>query len=148
MRRACGSALVLALMALTATAAGAIFVESEFVGGADIASAAAYCWKEGQRAPNGEVERAIRAEVDRQLASRGYRATECEAELHVAAYTVKDDSFPGGLMRIEVSMASTGVVAWRGKATGVVAVKKLKKRQRAATSAIKRMFKPFPESRS
>ena len=119
MRRARGSALVLALLALTATAAGAIVVESEFVGGADIAGAATYCWKEGRRAPDGEVERAIRAEVDKQLASRGYRARECEAELHVAARTVKDDSFPGGSMRIEVSMASTGEVAWRGKATGV-----------------------------
>ncbi len=139
------------LLALTATSARAVVVESEFLGGADIASAAAYCWTKGRPAPNGEMERAIRAEVDKQLASRGYRGyrtTECEAELQVAAYTVKDDFFPGGVLRIEVSMASTGKVAWRGKATGVVVANKPKKRQRVATSAIKKMFKPFPKSRS
>jgi len=151
-RRAWRSAPVLALL-LTATAALAVVgVESEFLGSADIASAASYCWKGGTPAPNAEMERIIRAAVDKQLVSRGYRPTECEAELMVAAHTLKDDSFPAGLIRIEVSMASTGAptgkVVWRGTAQGMVAEDKLKARRRIAGSAIKKMFKPFPKSRT
>ncbi len=140
--------VALGLLLACSTAAHAILVESQFVGGGDVAGASTYCWKEGAPVPTPEVERTIHAAVDKWMTAKGYRLTECEAELYVVANSKKDESFPGGEVKIEISMAGSDRVTWRGTATGVVVANKIKKRQQMANLAIKKMFKQFPRARS
>ena len=131
--------------AFGAAGAGAVFVEVEFFGGIDVSQFASYKWKEGASAPNFTVERAIRAEVDRQLAAKGLRKVEEEADCYIVTSVVKDLSFPGGALRVEIFEAAAGNLAWSGLATGVVTSKDSKKRQKIAIKAIKKMFKKYPK---
>jgi hypothetical protein len=138
-------ALSFLLSALLAAAAGALEVEVEFFGSIDLSKFTTYAWKDGVPAPNYLVEKAIREEVAKQLAAKGLRKVESEAPCHVRTSVAKDQVFPAGILQVEVLEASTGRLAWRGTALGVVTAESTKKRQKIAARAVKQMFKRYPK---
>jgi len=138
-----------AAMALVLVApAAAMFVDVQFIGGADIAGYTTWAWGEGTPLPNQEVERATRESIEKEMSAKGYTRVDGKADCHVAIHAKKDEWFDGGLFKIEVLDGKTGNVVWRGKAEGAVNVQSTAKRQKLAQRTVKKMFKKFPDKRT
>jgi len=133
--------------ALVAAAAMAMFVNVEFFGGVDIAAFSTYAWAEGSPPANFEVAAAIRKTADEELASRGYKKVEGEADFRMAIHTDRDEMFQGGTLRVEAYEGSGEELVWRGKAEGVLTTTNPNKLPRLARQATKKMFKKFPKAR-
>ncbi len=146
-RKRIGLISVLAIL-LLATAAAAMFVDVQFIGGVDIAGFETWNWGEGSPLPNQEVERATRATIEEQMTLKGYTKVEGEADCYIAIHAKVDEWFDGGLFKIEALDGATGKPVWRGKAEGAMNVKSTEKRQKMAQRATKKMFKKFPQKRT
>ena len=140
-RRIC---LLLVLLSASATLAGAVErVDVEFLG-VDFGHFETYRWKPGAPAPNFQVEQAIHQTVDAQLAAKGLREVDDEADCFVITRAAKDRHFPVGVLIVEVFEADSERLVWRGMATGTVTSDKVKKRQKITVRLVKKMFKQFP----
>jgi hypothetical protein len=136
---------LLVLLAVGATFAGASEkVEVEFFG-VDFGHFETYSWKPGAPAPNFQVEQSIHQAVDKQLAARGLRKVEADADCHVVTRAAKDRLFPVGVLFVEIFEGGTDRVVWRGMATGTVTSEKIEKRRKVAVRVVKKMFKQFPD---
>ena len=147
MRRLHFIAVTLTLVVLVASQAVAMWVDVEFVGSFDIGAMSTYAWDKGTPAPNREIELALRAAVDDQLASKGYRKVDEDADFLIAIHVVKDDSFSAGVIRVEAYDWASHDIMWRGKAEGVVSTQSTGKRKTLANRTVKKMFKKFPDKR-
>jgi preprotein translocase subunit SecF len=137
-----------AVMALLLVAqATAMFIDVQFVGGADIAGYSTWSFGEGTPMPNQEVERATRETIEKEMTAKGYMKVDGKADCRIAIHTKKDEWFDGGLFMIEVLDGDTDKVIWRGKAEGAVNVQSTGKRQKLAQRTVKKMFKKFPDKR-
>ena len=125
----------------------ALFIDVQFIGGADIAAYSTWAWGEGTPMPNHEVERAARETIEKEMSAKGYTRVDGKADCHVAIHAKKDEWFDGGLFKIEVLDGETGNVVWRGKAEGAVNVQSTGKRQKLAQRTVKKMFKKLPAKR-
>jgi hypothetical protein len=147
MRRPHFTAVTLALAVLVTGQAVALWVNVEFVGSFDIAAMSTYAWDKGTPAPNREIELALRGSVDAQLATKGYRKVEGDADFLIAIHVVKDDSISAGVIRIEAYEWASHDIMWRGRAEGVVSTQSIGKRKTLASRTVKKMFKKFPDKR-
>jgi hypothetical protein len=138
-------ALFFLLSMLLAGAAGALEVQVEFFGSIDLSRFTTYAWQKGVPAQNYLVEKAIREGVDKQLAAKGLSKVESGPRCHVRTSVARDQIFPAGILQVEVFEGSTGRLAWRGTAVGVVTAESIKKRQKIAARAVKQMFKRYPK---
>lgn len=139
-------ALALWLLAglVVAPDAGAIFVTVEFFAGAPLSSWQLWAWAEGNGLPNHEVDRAVRAAVEQQLAKKGYMKVEGKPDFWMMIEARQDELFSGGEVRIEALDGESREVMWRGKAEGVIGTDKVKRRIREGERAVRKMFKQFP----
>ena len=110
----------------------ALFIDVQFIGGADIAAYSTWAWGEGTPMPNHEVERAARETIEKEMSAKGYTRVDGEADCQIAIHVKKDEWFAGGLFMIEVLDKKMGKVVWRGKAEGQVNVQGTGKRQKLA----------------
>ena len=137
------AALLLALL-FGAYPAHSLTISIEFFGSVDIASYRTYSWVEGVPAPNFAVEQTIHGAVDEQLQRKGLRRiTDGEPDCYVVTKALRDRMFDIGLLWVEVYDGRSKKLVWRGKA-GEVASNDLKKIQKTARKAIKKLFKGFP----
>lgn len=134
---------LLAGLALTPDA-GAIFVTVEFFASAPLSGWQLWAWAEGSDLPNHEVDRAVRAAVEQQLAKKGYMKVEGKPDFWMVIETRKDELFSGGEVRIEALDGESREVMWRGKAEGVIGTDKVKRRIKEGERAVRKMFKQFP----
>ena len=125
----------------------ALFIDVQFIGGADIAAYSTWAWGEGTPMPNQEVERAARETIEREMSAKGYSRVDGEADCQISIHAKKDEWFDGGLLKIEVLDRESGKVVWRAKAEGAVNVQDIGKRQKLAQRTVKKMFKKFPDKR-
>ena len=140
-----GSLLVLA--AVTTALAGPPEVKATFHNSIDIASFRGCSWKEGKPASNRQVEETIRSEVRSRLEKKGYGTLVTEADCWVATEAIGDEYFPLASLVVEVYDRSTGDLAWRGRARGLVDTSDLKAARKFVRKTIKRMFEQFPKAR-
>jgi len=142
----------ISIMAVTAALscamalAGSPTITTRFFNSIDIGGFEACSWAEGKPAPNLEMETVVRSQVEESLEAKGYEIAFETADCTVATQAIRKGDFPIGMLVIEVSEKSTGRLAWRGEAAGLVnyEAKQLKKRVR---KAVKEMFKDFPKAR-
>lgn len=125
-----------------------MFIDVQFIGGADIAGYQTWSFGEGSPLPNQEVERTARATIEAQMAAKGYTRVEGGADCQITIQAQVDEWFNGGLFKIEALDGKTGKTVWRGKAEGAVNVQSISKRQKLAERTVKKMFKKFPSRRT
>jgi hypothetical protein len=125
-----------------------MFIDVQFVGGADIAGYSTWSFAEGTPLPSQEVERATREMIESQMSAKGYTRVDGKADCHIAIHAKKDEWFDGGLFKIEVLDGESGKVVWRGKAEGAINVQSTGKRQKLAQRTVKKMFKKLPDKRT
>ena len=138
----------LGLCLLVAVPAVAMFIDVQFIGGADIAGFRTWTFGEGTPLPNQEVERAARAAIEEQMAAKGYIKVESGADCLITIHAKADEWFDGGLFKIEAVDGKTSKTVWRGKAEGAINVQNTSKRQKLAQRTVKKMFKKFPPRRA
>ena len=136
-----------AVVLLLVSPAAALFIDVQFIGGADIAGFKTWNWGEGSPLPNQEVERAARATIEELMTAKGYTKIDGEADCYIAIHAKADEWFDGGLLKVEALDGQTGEPVWRGKAEGAVNVQSTAKRQQLARRTVKKMFKKFPNRR-
>lgn len=121
-------------------------VSTRFYNSIDIAGFDSCTWGTGKPAPNHEVERVIRDQVESVLKAKGYTLSEESEECRLTSQAIRHGSFAVGTLLIEVYSEKGGVLAWSGKATDLVNYdsKKLMKKIR---KVVKAMFKNFPKAR-
>jgi hypothetical protein len=141
------SILFTALGLVLAGPAAAMFIDVQFIGGADISGFETWSWTEGSPLPNQEVERATRATIEQLMTDKGYLRVEGEADCRIAIHAKTDEWFNGGLFKVEALEGRTGKPVWRGKAEGAINVQSTAKRQKLAVRTVKKMFKKFPARR-
>ena len=135
-------------LSLFAAPAPATTISTEFFRSVDFSRFATYSWKEGLPAPNREVEEAIRHAVDEQMSARGFRRVDGQADLRVVSRAARDQFFPAGVLRIEISVRGSDELAWRGLAYEALPISDTpKKRQKLAGKAVKKLFKGFVSRR-
>jgi hypothetical protein len=140
---------VMVVVALQAAApAVAMFIDVQFIGGADIAGYSTWSWGEGSPLANQAVERAVRATIEEIMAAKGYTKVESDADCRLAIHSEADEWFDGGLFKIEALDGKTGEPVWRGKAEGAINVQSPAKREKLAVRTVKKMFKKFPNRRT
>ncbi len=148
MKRIKSGWMAVALTALLVAPAAAMFIDVQFIGGADIAGYRTWSFGEGSPLPNQEVEQAARTAIEQQMTAKGYTKVENGADCLIAIHGQADEWFDGGLVKIEAIDGKTGKTVWRGKAEGAINVKSTGKRQALAQRTVKKMFKKFPPRRT
>lgn len=141
------SSILAATVLILVSPAVALFVDVQLIGGVDIAAYSTWAWGEGTPMPNQEVERSVRATIEKEMSAKGYVRVDGEADCEVAIEVKKDEWFDGGFFKIEISDGKTREVVWRGKAEGAVNVQGTAKRQKLAQRTVKKMFKHLPAAR-
>ena len=150
MRRATNTVVYPILLATVLLMTGpvqAMFIDVQFIGGADIAAFQTWSWAEGSPMPNQEVERVTRATIQSIMTEKGYVKVDGEADCLIAIHAKADEWFDGGLFKIEAVEGASGKIVWRGKAEGAINVQSTSKRQKLAARTVKKMFKKFPDHR-
>ena len=126
---------------------GAMFIDVQFIGSADIAGFDTWNWAEGSPMANREVELATRGAIEELMAAKGYQKVDGKADCYITIHAKADEWFDGGLFKIEALEGDTSKPVWRGKAEGAVNVQSTAKRQKLAVRTVKKMFKKFPDHR-
>lgn len=147
-RRSVTGLTILTLLLSATAPAVAMFIDVQFIGGADISGFRTWGFGEGTPLPNQEVERATRATIEEQMAAKGYTKVESGADCLITIHAKADEWFDGGLFKIEAIDGKTGKIVWRGKAEGAINVQNTGKRQKLAQRTVKKMFKKFPPRRA
>lgn len=137
--------LVLGLGLVFAAVSGAVEVHVRSLNSIDISAFRSCSWREGRPAPDHQVEQAIREAVEEKLQGAGYSVVDDGGDCLIASHAVGDANFPVGVLMVEIHEATSGQIAWRGEANGLVEGSP-KERMKLARKVIKRMFKHFPRS--
>ena len=134
------------LLALFASAAGAIEVDVEFHNSIDLSVCRNWTWASGgQPAANYQVEAALRGEIEAQLAKKGATRREEGAGCLVATASRRDVIFPAGTLAIEIYDVASQRLAWSAVAAAIITDDEPKKVAKIARKAVKQAFKKFPK---
>lgn len=137
--------LVFSCTLFTVPAAFAVEVHVRALNSVDITAFRTCSWGEGRPAPDHQVELEIRRNVEEQLGRAGYSIVPDNGDCRLTSHAVGDANFPVGVLMIEMHETSTGRIAWRGEANGLVEGT-TKQRMKLVRKIVKRMFKHFPEA--
>ena len=133
------------LLALFASAVGAIEVDVQFYNSIDLAVCRTWTWSEGKPAANYQVEAALRSEIQAQLAKKGATRREEGAGCLVATASRRDVIFPAGTLAIEIYDVASQRLAWSAVAAAIITDDEARKVAKIARKAVKQAFKKFPK---
>jgi len=133
------------LLATSTAFAAEVYVRA--LNSIDITSFEACSWGEGRPAPDHQVETEIRRTVEERLGGTGYAVVSEGGDCRITSHAVGDANFPVGVLMIEIHEVSTGRIAWRGEASGLVEGT-TKQRMKRVRKVVQQMFKHFPKSAS
>ena len=138
------ASLAILIAAGPATAADPI-IDFVFLGHADFERYSTYAWRQGTPAKDPAIERRIRAAMDNQLARKGWRLVEGEADLLLRTDVTSLTALSVGALRLEVIDGPSRKPAIRAMATSVIAGKR-EKFPKLIDKTVKKLLKQFPEA--